>query len=143
MVGQEAAVVGVCPTNVAGAAPATGPQCVEATVIAHAIGGVSLDVVAAEVAQTCPCVDIARPDCDDCRDRLTTSLGGTSERLFERVVRSGVGRRKLGARWTLRGEVDRALVVTHATRLEVCLSQAMPRGAVSANVTWGHARIDR
>ena len=39
--------------------------------------------------------------------------------------------------------MDRALVVTHATRLGVRLSQAMPRDAVSANVTWGHARIDR
>ena len=103
---KEATVRGIGPPHVAGAAPTIGAQRVEAAVVAHPVGRVSLDRIAAVVAQCAPTEERSRVVCDDrCHQVTRCALGGVYGLLQSMVHRRVLGREHRSRR-TLGREVD-------------------------------------
>ena len=101
---------------------------IETSVIAHAVIGVTLDVVTAEVSQTRPGVDVARPDRYHSSDGFTTLVCISCKGLFERVASGRLGPWQFGGGQTLGVQLNRTFIA-HAPRL-----RCAPEGACRAQV---------
>lgn len=106
---EESAVGLVPPANESRAAPPVAAERIEATVIAHAIAGVALDLVAPEVAQTRPGIEIARPAGHHRRHGIAALAGRERQRIHERERGSGLGGGQNGV-WRTRGREVHCLV---------------------------------
>lgn len=74
---EEPSVVLVDPSDMAAPPPAVGSETIEASVIADPVGGIGLDIVAAELAEAGPTVEEPRMVGDDGGHRGST-IGGVS-----------------------------------------------------------------
>jgi len=81
---QEPAVGLVAPAHKPAAAPPVGTQRVEAAVVPNPVVRVLLDIIATEVAEFGPGVEVAGPAGHHCRHCIATEGGGLGQRISER-----------------------------------------------------------
>ena len=108
---QEALIRRLGPSDVTAPPPSIGPQRVEAPVVADAIGGVALHVVAPQIAEFGPTVERPRSRRHDLGHGGPSLFGRLSDGLGEALRQYGIGSGDDGGRETRR-EIDR--LVAHS-----------------------------